>query len=110
MTVHDSVGTQVAAIDTLGNLFLAGTLTQGTPPAPDFSASEFLVRVVGAPLLLIDDSGNAVLAGSCYQEESSLSPPVRSFVVKNDADEVIAYVDPSGDLHLTGELFEFVTE
>jgi len=110
MTVRDSVGTQVAAIDTLGNLFLAGSLSQGTPPAPDFSASEFLVRVVGAPLFLIDDSGNAVIAGTCYQEESSLSPPVRSLVVKNDADEVIAYVDPSGDLHLAGELFEFVTE
>jgi len=110
LTVRDSTGATVASVDSLGNLFLAGSLTEGGTPSPGYGESELLVRVVGAPLLLVDDAGNATLAGSCYQEETSLSPPVRSFVVKNDAGEVVAYVDPSGDLLLAGKVFEFVTE
>jgi len=110
LTVRDSAGGAVAVIDSLGNLFLAGSLTEGGTPSPGFGASELLVRMVGTPLLLVDDAGNATLTGSCYEEQISLSPPAHSFVVKNDAGDVVAYVDPSGDLRLAGKLFEFVTK
>jgi len=52
-----------------------------------------------------NDSNNAILylGGSIHEFEVNLtSPEPGSFVIKNSADMVVAYIDPDGDLYLMG--------
>jgi hypothetical protein len=46
------------------------------------------------------------IQGTLNQEQSSLSPPSGSFVVKTSGGTVVAYIATSGDMYLKGKLYE----
>lgn len=42
------------------------------------------------------------LAGEVHEFQINLTPPNGSFIIKNSAEMVVAYIDPNGDLYLMG--------
>jgi len=97
-----AAGETIASVDSLGNIYLAGSVSENSTPAAT-SASEVIIKNgMGAILATIDSSGNLVLAGSVYQSQSSMSPPAGSFVINNNVGNTVAYISPAGDLYLAG--------
>ncbi len=94
----------VAWIDDLGNLFLAGTLTQGTPTAT--GNDEFRIKDSGGDDVAIIDltDGDMVIEGSVYEDQSSMSG-ASNFIVKDDQGDAVAYISSSGSLYLKGKVF-----
>jgi len=101
--LRNSLGITVAFFDSLGDLGLAGSLSQNSSPTTTPGSQLVVKNVGGAVVATVDSNGNLVLAGSMYENEVSLAPPSGSFVVKNAAGDVVAYITSGGDLHLAGE-------
>jgi len=105
MRIRNSSGNAVAAIDTAGNLALAGSITQSTPPAGT-SGNEFMVKNnVGTLVAKIDGQGNLALAGTVHPNQGTLSPPAGAFVVKDGGGSAVAYFTNTGHLYLAGRIY-----
>ncbi len=96
----------VAWFDDIGDLVLTGTLTQGTAPTATGN-DEFRIKDSGGDDVAIIDltDGDMVIEGSKYEEQTSMSG-ASNFIVKDDYGNVVAYINTSGDLYLTGKVHE----
>lgn len=106
--VNNALNEIVAWFDTYGNLVLKGTLTQnmvGLEENPEHD--EFRVKnSTGADVAIIDTTnGNMDIKGWLYEEQATLTPPTNSFIIKNSSNEVVCYIDTSGNLYLKGKLY-----
>jgi len=104
LVVRNASRAIVALIDVEGNLFLAGTLTSGTPQAS--ASDEFCVQKLDGQNVVIVAiinmaTGNMVIAGT--QQQGVPSPS--NFIVKNTSGNPVAYIDTSGNLRLAGNVY-----
>ncbi len=60
-------------------------------------------------LIITNPEGNLQIKGSLNENRSELSPGSNSFVIKNKGRSIVAYVNSSGSLFLTGTLTESVS-
>jgi hypothetical protein len=92
----------IALIDEEGNLFLKGTLTSGTVQAS--ANDEFRVQAGSQDVAIIDmATGNMVIAGTSHENQTDLSG-AGNFIIKNWQNNVVAYIDASGNLYLKGKV------
>ena len=59
--------------------------------------NKFYIKNQGQNVAWFGDRGNIVLKGPC-QVKSNCIPPADSFIFKNSAGDVVAYIDTSGNL------------
>lgn len=121
--INDNAGTAVAYIDSDGNLGIAGVVVPNASASlrVNTSASEFIVRVPsggGFEIVAVmdptyvEDTQNPndtiwptlYLKGQINEEQTSLSPPANSLIIRDTTEAVVAYVDSSGNLFLKGEI------
>jgi hypothetical protein len=111
--INNSEDKTVAWFDSLGNLFLKGSLEKGSDFDPSTGHNEFVVkRANGDKLAVIDTTnGNMYIRGELYTEQGMLYPA--GFRVLNPHGGPYhggSYIDNSvdylGDLVMTGKLYE----
>ena len=74
-------------------------------------ANDFVMQnsTGGLNLVLTQPEGNLLIKDPLAQNQNSpLSPTLNSFVIQNKTGAVVAYVNSSGGMHLTGALTENV--
>jgi len=98
----------LAIIDSLGNMDITGTITQNAEPSADIN--DFIVQNSsgGLNLVITNPQGNLLIKNSLAQNQGSLSPTLRSFIIQNSTGAAVAYVNSTGGLFLTGTLTENV--
>ena len=105
--IRDSEDNKLAVFDSFGNLEIKGNLTQ------DILADEndFIIKDIDDSLNLVvtNPEGNLQIRGSLNKNEGVLNPGPDSFVIKNKNGEVVAYVNSTGSLFLSGALAESVS-
>ncbi|MDP6600441.1 MAG: hypothetical protein QF798_03335 [Candidatus Woesearchaeota archaeon] len=105
--IRDSEDNKLAVFDSFGNLEIKGNLTQ------DILADEndFIIKNIDDSLNLVvtNPEGNLQIRGSLNKNEGVLNPGPNSFVIKNKNGEVVAYVNSTGSLFLSGALAESVS-
>ena len=105
--IRDSEDNKLAVFDSFGNLEIKGNLTQ------DILADEndFIIKNIDDSLNLVvtNPEGNLQIRGSLNKNEGVLNPGPDSFVIKNKNGEVVAYVNSTGSLFLSGALAESVS-
>ena len=95
-----------------GNLALKGTLTQSQATiTPDGAKDEWIVynaSAVPKALIQMDStlSGNMYICGTLITGTISLATIEEIFVYKNSAGTPVAAIDTTGNLYLTGTLYE----
>ena len=123
--MQDSTGANLAVIDSIGNMNIKGTSTQNTEPTAD--ANDFLVQNSTGGLnlvitcqkskisehsknlrFLMNPEGNMLIKNTLNQNLGALSPTLNSFIIQNNTGQVVAYVNNTGGLFLTGTLTEQV--
>ena len=53
------------------------------------------------------DNGKMKISGSCYETQSTLSPPSGSrLIIKDSSGNVIAYLTNTGNLYLKGNVYD----
>ena len=105
--VRNSSSVPVAWIDELGNLVLTGTLTQNTTPTATGNDEFRLQDSDGNDVAIIDmTNGNMYLAGSVQATWANPSEGSDDFIIKDTTGATVAYIDESGDVYLTGDLYE----
>ena len=55
-------------------------------------------------MAVLPSRGDLVLAGSVYENQSSVSPPPGSFVIKNFSGEALGCITANGDMYLKGQV------
>ncbi|MCH8004291.1 MAG: hypothetical protein IH934_06715 [Nanoarchaeota archaeon] len=105
--IRGDEGGKLAVFDSFGNVKIKGNLTRNILA----DENDFVIRNAsnGINLVVTNPEGNLQIKGSLNENESSLSPSPRSFVIKNKNGDVIAYVNSGGSLFLTGTLTESVS-
>ena len=105
--IRDSEDNKLAVFDSFGNLEIKGNLTQ------DILADEndFIIKDIDDSLNLVvtNPEGNLQIRGSLNKNGNVLNPGPDSFVIKNKNGEVVAYVNSTGSLFLSGALAESVS-
>ncbi len=105
--IRDSEDNKLAVFDSFGNLEIKGNLTQ------DILADEndFIIKDIDDSLNLVvtNPEGNLQIRGSLNKNEGVLNPGPDSFVIKNKNGEVVAYVNSTGSLFLSGTLAESIS-
>lgn len=105
--IRDSEDNKLAVFDSFGNLEIKGNLTQ------DILADEndFIIKNIDDSLNLVvtNPEGNLQIRGSLNKNGGVLNPGPDSFVIKNKNGEVVAYVNSTGSLFLSGALAESVS-
>ncbi|MAE42744.1 hypothetical protein CMO93_03155 [Candidatus Woesearchaeota archaeon] len=106
--VRDGADNRLAVFDSNGNANIKGILTQSSEPSAD--ANDFVIQNSsgGLNLVLTNPEGNLLIKDSLSESQSSLNPTLNSFVIENKTAQVVAYVNSSGGLFLTGSLAENV--
>jgi len=103
--VKNASGAIVALINDEGNLFLAGTLTQGGTPQASASDEFCVQKLEGQNVVIVAiinmATGDMVIAGT--QQQGVPSPS--NFIVKNSQGNAVAYIDASGNLRLAGNVY-----
>ena len=62
----------------------------------------------GLNLVITNPEGNLLIKGSISENQASpLSPTLSSFIIQNSTGSVVAYVNSTGGLFLTGNLTRF---
>ena len=87
---------------------IRGGLTQSEEPIADWN--DFIVQnsTGGLNLVLTNPEGNLLIKGAINENQASpLSPTLSSFIVQNSTGNVVAYVNSTGGLFLTGNLTRF---
>jgi len=105
--IQNPSGETVAWFGNLGNLVLKGTLTQETTPTATANDEFRFQDSNGVDVAIIDTTnGEMYIAGEKHegQDMSLLSP--EGFIIKNSDGDVVAYIDDSGELYLTGKLYQ----
>jgi len=97
----------LAVFDSFGNVEIKGSLIQNVSVDQD----DFIIEDANKSLNLVvtNPEGDLYIADSLNENISKLIPGNNSFIVKNKNDEVVAYVNGSGSLFLTGTLTESVS-
>ena len=92
----------------MGNANIKGTLTQDAEPTAD--TNDFVIQnsTGGLNLVLTQPEGNLLIKNSLNQNQGGLSPTLNSFVVENRSRQVVAYVNSTGGMYITGALTENV--
>jgi|GEM_PF-2046738 len=105
--IKNSSGERMAWFTNLGNLALKGTLQQ-RPNRPPSGHDEFRFQdSEGEEVAIIDATdGNMYIDGQKNEDQVQLNPPANSFIIKNRDGEVVAYIDVSGNVYLTGKVYE----
>jgi hypothetical protein len=101
--VKDASGSPVACIDNLGNLYLKGTLTESGTPQASSENDEFRVQNSSSVDVAIINAttGNMAIAQTKHQG----LPDPTDFIVENSENDVVAYIDTSGNLYLGGKVY-----
>ena len=107
--IQDNTGSNLAIVDSLGNVNIKGSLTQSTEPVP--GAKDFAVQNSsgGSNVVITNPAGNMILKGSLSQNQGGLSPTLRSFVIQNKTGSVVAYINSTGGMFITGTLTQFTS-
>ena len=109
-SVRDSSDALLAWIDTEGNLFLKGSLaTQTTPSAT--ANDEFRIQDSGSDDVGLIDmvNGDMMIKGTVHEEVSDWSA-ASHFIVKDNSNNIVAYIDNSGNLYLKGKAYSHSPE
>jgi hypothetical protein len=111
--IENSLGETVAWFGDLGTIVLKGTFTKEVYQLnEDPETDEFRVQdSSGADVAIIDTTnGNMFIKGTLHEKlgESIPAPSEEScdFIIKNSNDEVVSYIDDSGNLYLKGKLYQ----
>lgn len=105
--IKNSSGVPVAYFDNLGNLVLKGTLTEeGGQTRPTATGDdEFIFKDSSGNLMIINTTnGNMYIYGA--QQQQWQAPSGENDFIIEDSEGAVAYIDESGNLYLTGKLYE----
>jgi glycerophosphoryl diester phosphodiesterase len=93
-------------IDSLGNANIKGNLTENANLTAD--GNDFVIEYSNGDLNMVVSNpyGNLLLKGVLLESLSLLNPTPNSFIIENKVGSVIAYVNSTGSLFLTGTLTE----
>ncbi|MDP6600341.1 MAG: hypothetical protein QF798_02810 [Candidatus Woesearchaeota archaeon] len=107
LEIRDKEDNKLAVFDSFGNVEIKGNLTQNI----SVDENDFIIEDMDDRLNLIvtNPEGNLQIKGSLNENRSELSPGSNSFVIKNKEVGIVAYVNSSGSLFLTGTLTESVS-
>jgi hypothetical protein len=107
--IQDSTGTNIAIIDSNGNMNIKGSLTQSAEPTAD--TNDFVIQnsTGGLNLVITNPEGNMLIKDSLQQSQASpISPTLNSFIIENSSAQVLAYLNSTGGFFLAGALTEDV--
>lgn len=104
-SLKDGIGNIVARFDSLGNLWLKGSLQQSSSYT-DTPNDEFRFQDRNGNDVAIIDlvEGNAYISGALHEKQADLSPTDYSFVIKDGNEGIAAFIDESGNMFLKGVL------
>ena len=103
--VKNALGEKVAWVGNQGNVVLKGILEKNSN-FPETGHSEFVVKKAnGEKLAAIDtNNGNMYIKGNAYPNQTLMYPYV--FMVISQSFNDHAYIDKTGDLWMTGKLYQ----
>jgi len=86
---------------------VASTLQSGSPRNHTNFRGLKVRNQVGTVVALLDvDTGDMCVAGQCYECWNPQTPVNSVFTVKASDGTVLAYLNSSGHLYMTGEVFD----
>ena len=103
-----NVLSNVISFDNDGNVVLKGTLNKNTNPVPT-ADDEFIFKESGGSEVAIINlvTGNMAIKGGLFEKQPALNNPASNdIIIKNQNDEIVSYIDESGNLYLKGSLTE----
>jgi len=93
-----------------GNVILKGTLDTLNPSPSSTLDDEVIISDGAGNAVAIVNliTGNMVIRGNLFESQSTLTPSPASddFIVKNFLDDIVSYIDESGNFYLKGNLTE----
>jgi len=96
-----------AWVDKRGNLVLKGSFQQGQSTNPTPIGGLKIKNSAGTVIASLNTgTGNMEIAGQCYEFCSNLTPTNPNWVVKASDGTVLVYLNSSGNLYMTGEVFD----
>ena len=108
--VQNATGGNLAVIDSVGNMDIKGSLTESADPTSSADTNDFVIQSNNGSInfVVTNPEGNLKTRGSVSQSQSALNPTPSSFIIQNKTGSVIAYVNNTGALFLTGALTQNV--
>ncbi len=106
LTFKDPNQNLVAFFDDAGNLYLDGSLYF---TVPEIQLSAFRVRTDANDVAAISlSTGDMYIAGTLYENviDELVPPQGNNFILRNNDENVIAYIDDEGNLYLKGKVYE----
>jgi len=106
ISIKNTSGEKVAWFSKGGALFLGGTLTSSTTPVASAN-EEFRIQNSSSQDVAIINAttGNMVIEGSVFTGQTDLSN-ASNYILKDDNDNVVGYINDSGNLYLKGYVVE----
>ncbi|MBI2129778.1 VCBS repeat-containing protein [Candidatus Woesearchaeota archaeon] len=104
-SLKDNFGNAVARFDVLGNLWLKGTLQQISGYTATNNDEFRFQNRNGNDVAIIDlINGKMYIRGTLFEKQNSLIPTDYNFIIKDGNDQVVAFIDESGNILLKGTL------
>jgi len=104
--IKDPNGITVASIDSVGNMFIKGTLAQCTGVDSVPTQNSFIIENnAGTPVVYINSSGYAFIVGSLYQH-SIMTLTGSNLEIRDNTNSLVAFIDSSGNIKLSGQIVE----
>jgi hypothetical protein len=106
--IQTGYGTRKAIFDKLGNIDIAGSLTEGNAGTPN--GQDFIIENrSGTVVAWIDnDTGDMQIAGYVSPDAGTYcTPPSSSFIIEDNSGNCVSYIDSSGNVWLKGLFNEY---
>ena len=97
------------SFDNDGNVILKGALQQNTNPQPTADEEFIFKDVLGSNIAIVNlADGNMRIKGRLYENQPTLNPNAQgnNFIVENNYNNVVSYIDDFGNFYLKGTLTE----
>lgn len=109
-SILNGSGVNIAMFDSLGNVYLKGTLDELTSHTTTLNDEFRILNEDSNDLLIIDiNDGNMYLLGQVFENQGTLTPSgTNNFIIQDSNDNPVAYVDPNGNLYIKGSMHEDV--
>jgi hypothetical protein len=108
-SVKDNSRVRMAWFDNLGNLFLRGSLEQGYGSSPwrEYNDGFKFQNSAGTTdLAIIDGTNGNMYIYDRHKNWRSPSGQDDKFIIEKSNGDAVSYIDESGNLYLSGELYE----
>jgi hypothetical protein len=108
--ITDASDNKMAIFDKYGNMDIVGALSTGASPTETDgsfyaldSANTIVAKISSVAGGKFENPGDMSIIGNLYEAQNSYcTPPANSFVIRDNSNNCVAYINTSGDLWLRG--------